>query len=199
MTFILMGGMVIKLKELARIRTGLVLSRKQSKQKTKFVYNQLTLKSLHADGYIDMELLDKYYSIEELKETYLSCVDDIILKLTAPYTAVLIDDTTKGMVIPSQFVIVMCDMGQISPKFIAWILNSDIAKKEFLNNNTSNMLGAIRPHFVGEIEIENISTQKQNRIGEVYVLMKKEQRLLKELKKERYIYMKTMLEKAYKE
>ncbi len=191
--------MLIKLKDLAQIRTGLVLSRKQSNKGSDYLYNQLTLKSMNAAGYIDVSLLDEYYAMEDLKEIYLTSVDDIIVKLTAPYTAVLIDETTKGLVVPSQFVIIKCNPQKISPIFLVWILNSDIAKKEFVSNNTSNMLGAIRPHFVGEIELKDMSIEMQNTLGEMYVLAQKEQRLLEELKEKKEKYIKTILEKVYKE
>lgn len=187
----------MKLKEYSEIRTGLVLSRKQSKDKTDFYYKQITLRSVTKEEILDTTLLDDYYAIESLDEKYLSQCNDIIVKLIMPYTAVIIDSTTAGYIIPSQFVIIRCNEEKVPSQFLYWYLNSEIVKKEILRNNTTNALGAIRPGFIGELEIRDLSLNHQELIMKLNVLMKKEQEILQNLQKEKMKLSKIILEKLY--
>ena len=62
----------MKLKEVAFLRTGLVLNRKQVKPTDveKFKYKQLTLKSINNDEVINENYLEEFISNENLKEEY---------------------------------------------------------------------------------------------------------------------------------
>ncbi len=187
----------IKLSELCEIRTGLILSRKQAKSKTQFYYKQLTLKSIEDTGYIAINFTEDFYSKEELNQDYLTKKRDIIVRLSTPYTAVLIDEDRENLVIPTHFAVVKCKKKIITPKYLYWFLNSKIVKKEYLKNNTSNMIGAIRPLFIGELEIKLPTMDKQEKIGEFNILAKKEEYLLTKLEKEKSKYTSFILENLY--
>lgn len=189
----------MKLSDIVKIRTGLVGARKLSKEKTDFLYNQINLKSINANGYINMELLDVFYATEKLDTTYLTQKGDIIVKLTQPYTAVLIDESTKGMVIPSQFAVIRYDSSdsEVLPEYLYWFLNSDMAKRVFMENNTSNVLGAIRPLFIGELKIKVLPIKEQELIANIYLESKKECMILEQLKLEKEKYSKAILKKIY--
>ena len=64
------GGM--KLQELASVRSGLVLSRKQSKGSTDYRYPLINLRCVQQGGDIDLNEIDIYEAREPLKEEYLS-------------------------------------------------------------------------------------------------------------------------------
>ncbi len=188
---------IIKLNQLSEIRTGLILSRKQSKIKTEFYYKQLTLKSISGNGCIAVNFTEDFYATESLNQDYLTQKGDIIVRLSAPYTAVLIDENTENFVIPTHFAIVRANKSIVNTKYLYWFLNSEIVKKEYLKNNTSNMIGAIRPLFIGEIEIKLLTMDKQQKVGELNTLAKKEQYLLSKLEEEKTKYTKLLLEKLY--
>ncbi len=191
------GVTTIKLNQLSEIRTGLILSRKQSKIKTEFYYKQLTLKSISDNGYIATDFLEDFYGIEPLNTEYLTKMGDIIVRLSTPYTAVLIDEDTENFVIPTHFAIVRANKNIVSTEYLYWFLNSEIVKKEYLKNNTSNMIGAIRPLFIGEIEIKLPTIDEQIKVGKFNLLTKKEQYLLRKLEEEKSIYTKLLLENLY--
>ena len=85
----------MKLQSLAGVRSGLVLSRKQSKEPTDYRYPLINLRCIQQEGNIDLHKADIYEAKESLKEEYLSRQGDIVVRLTAPYTAVLIDDSNR--------------------------------------------------------------------------------------------------------
>lgn len=146
-----------------------------------------------------MELLDVFYANEKLEPTYLTQKGDIIVKLTQPYTAVLIDESTEGMIIPSQFAVIRYDFSasELIPEYLYWFLNSDMVKKVFMKNNTSNVLGAIRPLFIGELKIKVLPVKQQELIANIYLESKRELMILERLKLEKEKYSNAILKKIY--
>ena len=67
------------LGELASVRSGLVLARKESREPTPYCYNLLTLRSIHPDGSIAQEDLSVFHASEPLKAEYLTQPGDIIV------------------------------------------------------------------------------------------------------------------------
>ena len=71
----------MKLGELATVRSGLVLSRKQARKGTpvKMRYPLLSFRAIHPNGYIDMEQLDGFDAAEQLSPEYLPQIGDVII------------------------------------------------------------------------------------------------------------------------
>ena len=138
----------MKIGALADVRSGLVLSRKQSKEPTDYRYPLINLRCIQPEGIIDLNESDIYEAKEPLKEEYLSQRGDIVVRLTTPYTAVLIDDTTSGMVISSNFVVIRIEDKQLLPEYLFWLLNTQKVKRKIYENTTSNMLGAVKAKFL---------------------------------------------------
>ena len=71
----------MKLGELATVRSGLVLSRKQARKgaPVKMRYPLLSFRAIHPNGYIDMEQLDGFDAAEQLSPEYLTQVGDVII------------------------------------------------------------------------------------------------------------------------
>lgn len=188
----------MKLKSLASVRSGLVLSRKQSKEPTDYRYPLINLRCIQPDGNIDLNKADIYEARELLKEEYLSQQGDIVVRLTAPYTAVLIDDTTSGMVISSNFVVIRIEDKRLHPEYLFWLLNTQKVKHKIYENTTSNMLGAVKAKFLMDFELMVLPAEEQYKIAQLNLLAKKERRLLKELAAEKEKLYSGLLEKAYK-
>lgn len=180
----------MKLGELATVRSGLVLSRKQACQgkPVKMRYPLLSFRAIRPGGDIDTEQLDVYDAAEHLSPEYLTQVGDVIIRLTSPYTAVLIDAASAGMVISSNFVIIRVDRNRLLPGYLVWLINTPKVRKAIYENTSSNMLGAINARFFSEFEIPPLSVLRQQQIAGLYLLAKKETALLRQLsvEKERY-------------
>ena len=131
----------MKLGELATVRSGLVLSRKQARKgaPVKMRYPLLSFRAIHPNGYIDMEQLDGFDAAEQLSPEYLTQIGDVIIRLTSPYTAVLIDEASAGMVVSSNFVIIRVDRSRLLPGYLVWLVNTPKIRKAIYENTSSNL------------------------------------------------------------
>lgn len=188
----------MKLKDLASVRSGLVLSRKQSKEPTAYRYPLVNLRCIQQEGTVDLSEVDIYEAKELLKEEYLSRKGDIIVRLTAPYTAVLIDAATSGMVISSNFVMIRIEDKRLLPEYLFWLLNTQKVKRKIYENTTSNMLGAVKAKFLTDFELTVLPVEEQHKIAQLNLLVKKESQLLKELADEKEKLYSSLLNQAYK-
>ena len=188
----------MKLQSLAGVRSGLVLSRKQSKEPTDYRYPLINLRCIQQEGNIDLHKADIYEAKESLKEEYLSRQGDIVVRLTAPYTAVLIDDTTSGMVISSNFVVIRIEDKRLLPEYLFWFFNTQKVRHKIYENTTSNMLGAIKAKFLMDFELVLLPIEVQQKIAQLNLLAKKESQLLKELAAEKEKLYSSLLDQEYK-
>lgn len=188
----------MKLGEIAFVRSGLVLGRKQAKEKTEYRYPLLNLRSINPSGYIDSESCEVFDAVEPLNPEYLTHKGDVVIRLTIPYTAVLITEAFEGYVIPSSFVVVRVDYGSLLPEYLHWLLNSPKTKKRIYEGAGSNMLGAVRPRFFMEYEVAAIPLHKQRIIAELSQLAHRETQLLTELAAEKEKYYSHLIDKTYR-
>lgn len=188
----------MKLGEMAFVRSGLVLGRKQAREKTEYRYPLLNLRSINPSGYIDSEFCEVFDAVEPLNPEYLTHKGDVVIRLTIPYTAVLITEEFEGYVIPSSFVVVRVDYGSLLPEYLLWLLNSPKTKKQIYEGAVSNMLGAVKPRFFAEHEVEVIPLHKQRIIAELSQLAHRETQLLTELAAEKEKYYDYLIDKTYR-
>lgn len=162
------------------IMVGLVLKRKEAEVGVlkKHNYKALTLKSFNAEGWIDEKYLDDYESSEFLDNRYLCLKDDVIIKLTPPYTAVTVSEETKGYVVPSQFIIIRPIDKTLIPEYLALYLNSEKVKKHISITATGMTVPMIKTGTLRELEIPVLNREKQTQIAEVSKLIIKERHLL---------------------
>ncbi len=184
----------VKLSDIAKIRSGLVLSRKQARQKTSFTYPLLTLQAIQTDGTISQRELRTFCAVEELQPDYLTHTGDIIIRLTSPYTAVLIDTDTAGIVVSSNFIIIRADTEQVQPEYLAWLLNTSQFHRNIYRASTSNMLEAVTTSFFSTAEIMLPSSETQQKITRIRQLAGQECRLLRELAEKKESYYNTLIE-----
>jgi restriction endonuclease S subunit len=174
----------------ADIMVGLVLKRREADNIniTKHKYKALTLKSFNSEGWIDKRYLDDFVSSDYLENRYLSLKDDVIIKITPPYTAVCIDGETEGFVVPSQFIIIRLTDKFLIPEYLAMFLNSDRVKKHIAITATGMTVPMIKTGTIRELEIPIVHLEKQTKIAEVSKLIIKERHLLYKMisKKEKY-------------
>lgn len=191
----------MKLDELATVKTGLVTARKQAKNPSDMIakYRQLNLKAINSRGYIDEEFLEEFLANERLRAEYLTQPGDIVVRLTTPYTAVLIDETLSGLVIPSHFVIIRSNGKKIIPEYLYWLLNTEKVKSELQQNISSKVIGTIKPTSYANFDIDVLTIEEQKKIAELNLLAKKELCLLDQLMGQKEVYYKELISKVQKE
>lgn len=189
----------MKLGEVAVVRSGLVLSRKQSRESTSYKYKLLNLRSIKEDGSIDLSQLDVFDAIETLSAEYVSHVGDVIVRLSAPYTAVLIDEMTENMVISSNFVIIRANKRFLMPEYIFWLLNTQKVKRQIYENTSSNMLGAIKAKYFSEFALSPLPLEKQEKIAALNILARKEVHLSRALAEQKEILYADYIDRVQKQ
>ncbi len=173
------------LGDIARFRSGLVLRRKESKEKTEFQYPLLTLQSMNPKGSINHDSLKPFWATEALNPEYLTKPGEIVLRLTAPYTAVLITEVTKGILVSSNFIIITCREEKTIPEYLAWRLNTPDFKKEIYKAASSNMLDAVTGAVFAKVRVTLPPLNLQQKIARLKDLSQKECELLRRLTAEK--------------
>lgn len=163
------------------------------------IYKQLTMKSFNKDGFIEENLLEEFNAKEELSSEYLTQKGDIIVRLSVPYTSVLIDETTENLVIPSHFAVVKVKKNDILPEYLHWFLNTDDVKIIYSKNTGGNMIGAVRPSLIKEIDVKIPNLQMQEVMSQLNLLSIKEMSLIKKLEENKRIFIEKVLNEKYKE
>lgn len=187
----------MKLNEIADISTGLVLSRKKSLTDKGFKYELLTLKSFNENGYIEGEFLDNFFSEEKMKDQYLTREGDIIVRLSAPNTAVHIGKSQEGIVIPSLFVIIRNTSEDILSRFLQIYLNSEICKRQLSGDIIGSVLSIVKTSSFKEISVPTYSKEQQQNIIYLNELVVKERILLNQLLNEKEKYHKAIMSKMF--
>ena len=179
---------MVRLGDVAAVRSGLVLGRKQTKQETEFKYKLLNLRSIQGNGEIDMNQIESIHMVEELNPVYLTHAGDLVVRLTQPYVAVLIDESTEGLVIPSSFAVIRIIYKDVLPGYLFWLLNTQKVQQKIFDNTTNSIYAAVKPSYFSDFEFDLLPIKQQQLIVEMHALARKETRLLRELadQKDRY-------------
>ena len=187
----------MKLEKLALVRSGLVLGRKQSKEQSEYCYPLLNLRSIQPDGKVDISLCETFHATEYLNREYLTHEGDVVIRLTAPYTAVIITAELEGYVIPSSFIVVRVKQNILLPEYLVWLLNSQLSKKQIYDGAVTNVLGGIKPRFFAEIDIDPLPIEQQREIAKLSALAQRETQLLRDLAAEKEKYYDQTINKIY--
>ena len=178
----------VRLGELASIRSGLVLSRKQVKENGAFCYPALNMRSMDVHGHIDLEQLDRVETKEQLKPEYFTRRGDIVVKISTPYTSTLIDESTAGILIPSNFLIIRTQPGKLLPEYFYWLLNTTRIKNDLGRNSNGSVIGSVKAAYFSDLDIVPLPLEKQEKIAKLDRLAKREAELLRRLADEKEKY-----------
>jgi len=177
----------MKLINISEMQTGLVLVRKRANADDQGThkYRMLTLKSFEPQGWINESEMAVFFSKEKLDNKYLTNKGDIIIRLTTPYTAICINESQEGLVIPSNFAIIRLKRQNFIPEFVALFLNSEIIKKLLFKSSISATIPLIKITRLRKIDIPDKQFAVQKKIVELNQLQVKEKRLLSRLMEEK--------------
>ena len=114
-------GGAMRLNEIASVRTGIVTGRKRVEEgaASPYCYKALNLKCLSPEGNLDLKNIEEYQAKEKLKQEFFTQEGDVLIRLSFPYTSVLIDDKKMcGYLVPSHFAILRTDKKKALPEYI---------------------------------------------------------------------------------
>lgn len=189
------------LEDIATIRTGVVTTRKKAgiDEVPQYKYKLLNLKCSASTGYLDLQYAEELETVESLKAEYFTQADDILVRLSSPYTVIMITkEEWCGYLVPSHFAIIRVDKTKASPEYVLWMLKRDSTKQKILQNiSGSGAFGTINSKFFNNLNVRNLPLNKQQLIGRIQLLTEKEQELLSKLSAQKEIYNKLLIDKIY--
>lgn len=191
----------MKLGDIADIRTGLVLARKKATIGSTVAqrYKVLTLKSFHPEGYVIQSELDVFLAEPHIDDEFITREGDVIIRLSEPNTAVFINASLTGFIIPSLFAIIRLRNDQISPLYLQWLLNSQFVKKQIQRTQIGSTIQIIQTSFLNELHVKPLPLVHQQKISELNQLFLKEKFLLTKLIKEKEILFKVAINSIYEQ
>ena len=162
------------LENVATIRTGVVTTRKKVGENEPVIYEYklLNLKCSAPAGYLDLQYAETLGTNEPLKPEYFTQMDDILVRLSAPYTAIMITrEEWCDYLVPSHFAIIRVDKTVASPEYILWFLRRESTKQKILQNiSGSGAFGTINSKFFSTLSIRSLPLKKQKTIGQMQIL-----------------------------
>ena len=191
----------MRIGELTTVRTGLVSSRKSTihSEKPKRIYRLLNLKCVSMEGHLNIDEAEPYEATENLKDDYLTHLGDVLVRLSAPYTAVLIDrPDLYQLLIPSHFAILRANQKKILPEYLFWFLQREQTKNDLLKSGSgSTSFGTISAGAISSLPIPLLPINDQKQLANLWMLTQKEQELLHRLAEEKKKYNVLLLNKTY--
>lgn len=158
------------------------MSRLQKTEVGGQMYRVLSLRNVDDDlGVINSQDCGMMRFEENISDDLLSKRGDILVRLSAPYTAIYISDEADiGLLVPSHFAVIHA--ADIDAKYLyAMIDSNEVRRQLYIEGSGSTTLGTISIKSISECEIPQISLQKQELIGKYHLEAKKELRLLRRL------------------
>ncbi|MFD2682602.1 restriction endonuclease subunit S [Bacillus seohaeanensis] len=180
------------LGDIARIKTGLVLSRKKAKDEydIKAKYRLLSLKNVSDEGIINTDSFEEFNSNDELDDHYFTKEGDVLMRLSHPNTSVYIGKEHNGLLIPSYFAIIKVDMNKYLPEYIAWYLNTFEVKKELERSQSGSRIPSTNKNVLKTLPVVKTTISKQKAFIELFRLHQQEKLLYKRLLEEKEVWFK---------
>lgn len=175
---------------MSKVRAGLVLSRKKStdEKAIKQIKHVLNIKNIESNGTFGHAEYESFEAKEVIEEQYISKQGDIVMRLSYPYTAVLIDEAHEGLVIPSHFAIIRVEAVGILPEYLAWYLNQERVKQELKSKQSGTSNLTTNKKVLEALDIQVLSQEKQEELIQLYIIFLEEQQVLLQMMAYKQVY-----------
>ena len=191
---------MVKLNDIAEIKTGLVLSRKKAEahSPSEHSYKIVSLKSFAEDAIYDDAFADEFISSEQINEEYKVSHGDILLRLREPNFAVYIDKEYSDLIYTSLMVRIRVKSDKFDPHFVAHYLNSSAVKKALAPDISGTAIAMISVASINNLKVPLINLQTQNKIVKYLNLARQESEILQNLAAQKQKYNKSIFENLIK-
>ena len=127
-------------------------------------------------------------------DEYLTCEDDVIIKIARPNKAINIKKKDEDMLIPSCFFILKCRKdSDILPEYLCVFLNSGMFTDAIRHEYSGSTVKTLKLSVLENIEIPCLSVEKQKDIIKVSNLISNEKQMREELMRKKDLYYERML------
>ncbi len=133
-----------------------------------------------SEGCINAEAVavNNYKAASDFKK--LTHVEDIVMKLSAPYNACLIGEGEEEMLV-SSFCSIIRDVRGVDKRYLVAFLNSDICQKQLANRVSGSIMSILSNGKLGEVEVPIPDLATQEAIGGFFEKTMKNRVLLKKI------------------
>lgn len=172
----------MKIDNIGSVTHGVTLSRIQAKSYDDFdTYKVFTMQELsHETGQysIKYEIQEANICKNKFDSSYLSKKNMVVIGLTS-YKAMVIDETHKEKLITSNFAIVEFDESKIDPFYFTWYFNEHPEiQKQLTIAMQGTIIRALSVQMLRELEVPMPPLDVQSKIGRMYKLRKRKEKLL---------------------
>lgn len=176
------GGEVLKLEKIGKVTHGATLSRiKPEKDEEKIAYELFTMQDLSKESGqygIVSEKQEAYVRKKKFDEELLSKEGNVIVGLTS-YKAIVVEKEHAGKIITSNFAYIEIDEKKIDPYYFTWCFNEHPEiQKQLIIATQGSIIRAISIQMLRELKILLPAMEIQRKIGKVYELKKRKEKLL---------------------
>ena len=192
---------MIKLNDIAEIKSGLVLSRKKAEAHSPFEYSYkvVSLKSFNENALFDDTFTDEFISNEQINEEYKVSLCDILLRLREPNFAAYIYKEYDDLIYSSLMVRIRVKSDKFDPHFLAHYLNSSAVKRALAPDVSGTAITMISVASINNLKIPLVNLQTQNKIVKYLNLARQESEILQNLAAQKQRYHKSIFENLIKE
>lgn len=165
--------MTSKVKIQQTIIGGQILSRvtadpKHNDKPIRLKFPTIVAKTINAGIVDDDNIVYNDYK-KEIDEKRLTKEGDIVIKLTTPHCAALIDKEHEGLLV-SSFCSIIRDVEGIDKNYYVAFLNSEVAERQFeALNPTTNVMRVITISAIEKLEIPAARESKMKQIGNYFI------------------------------
>ena len=185
----------MKLKEIAEIKTGIVLSRKKSivVRDSDIEYRLLSIRHLAESGKVIADC-KVFKSAEELNINSITKEGDIVIKMTEPYSAVFINQELSEMLVSSNMAIIRLSSKKYMAEFLTELINHQ-KNKIFYQLSAGTSLRSINTDHLKELAIPECNLAIQSIIVGYNKLHDNEMVLFMRMVSEKENILKTIMNK----
>lgn len=157
------------------------VSAKDSSDDNKKEIKVVVPKSITSTGFIDINEMPVEEVVLDLDNKRITEEGDIVIKLSTPYGAGIVEKDSEGCLVPS-FCALIKDTGEsIDKNYLLAFLNSDYCKDQIRAQVTGATMTVISVGKIKQLNIPVPSLEEQKRIGEKYVDTKRKIQILQRI------------------
>ena len=190
--------MVKKISEVADIRGGIVLSRKEAPTPEDAVcqYQRLTLRAFDESGTISKSELEPFYACANLKNALFTQVGDVVIRLVSPMFPVYIEPGFENILVPSQFAVLQVqDSTALMPEYLRLCLAQGSTQERIRELESGTAQKTVKIKTVLDLEIPIQPLHIQQKAVQLDRLSRKRELMYRELIENERILTEHLIEK----
>jgi len=188
--------LLVKLGNIATVRTGLVVARKKSQLDSvnRIEYKQISLRYFDTGVKLNKSDPDVFESTEEIGTKYLAQEGDVVVRLRAPSSAVYIEKEDEGLLIHSLLAVIRVESNVLDAKYLAYYINAHSTQRILKKDVKGTAIPMLKTKDLEQLEVILPTIKKQNDLVRFLELADKERDLLMNLAEEKQQLSQTILD-----